>query len=211
MRPAASAIRTAWAVGAETATRIRAPRHDRLLDHLDRDARGERDGARGRVDPRPRQRADQLVERVVPAHVLAREQDAVARPPEARRVDRPRLVVERLPVAQLAPARTARPTGEIATPPGGRAGRGRTACARLSMPQRPQPTGPTLARRRAAMRRLGLGREPHPGLDARGPASTTSTSGRAPGAAIPSVRVKPMAKSSMSAGVAIITACVPPL
>ena len=80
------------------------------------------------------------------------------------------------------------------------------------MPQSPQPVGPSMrAGAASTVRARGVGHEPHPRLDAARRASTISSSAMSAGPAIlPSVRLKPTAKSSRSAGLAIITAWVVP-
>jgi hypothetical protein len=71
------------------------------------------------------------------------------------------------------------------------------------------------ARARRAMRRASVAASTHMRASTAGPEgvswATSSTSGRRSGATMPSVMEKPSAKSTRSAGVAIITACVPPL
>ena len=149
--PAASAVRTARAVGAETATSVGMPAIGRLLHHLDRDPAGEEQQAIAAGDAAPRHRADQLVERVVPADILADEHDALAAAPERGGMDGVGLAIERLERRQrlhgghdLVGREDADPPPTVAT--------GRIASARLSMPQRPQPVGPAMWRRRSRKR-----------------------------------------------------------
>ena len=73
---------------------------DALLHHLDRDPAGQDDHAVPGGEPRARQRPDQLVERVVPAHVLAGGDDALAGNEERGGMHRAGLPVQRLPVAE---------------------------------------------------------------------------------------------------------------
>ena len=94
--PAASAMRTASAVGADTATDKRHADRGRLLDHFDRNAAGEHDEAfRGR-HAAPRQRAGELVERVMAADVFADGDQPLAGQKECRGMDGAGFAVERL-------------------------------------------------------------------------------------------------------------------
>ena len=97
-------------------------------------------------------------------------------------------------------------SGATLSPPDGSGEGARVASSRLSMPHRPQPVGPASRRRRPASARPASGAS-H--IRASTPAGEVAISMRrtSPGEAItPSVRLKPRAKSSRSAGVAIITA-----
>jgi hypothetical protein len=102
----------------------------------------------GGRNPVARQRADQLVERVVAADILARMGDPLARLQEARGMDRARQVMDRLMGAQRVARARDLGHGE-ASRPAGTFGSARIACARLSIPHSPQPTGPSIARRRS--------------------------------------------------------------
>ena len=94
--PAASAVRTASAVGAETATMTGAPiaavfctisTETRLVSSTMPPLA---------ATPAARQRAGELVERIVAADILAQRDDAVRRRPERRGVDGAGLDVDRL-------------------------------------------------------------------------------------------------------------------
>lgn len=79
-----------------------------------------------------------------------------------------------------------------------------------SMPHKPQPTGPASLRRRAWKRVLALSFS-RIWMSMPAPRSSTSIASISAGSAMmPSVSEKPSAKSSKSAGLAIITACVVP-
>jgi hypothetical protein len=85
-------------------------------------------------------------------------------------------------------------------------GGGRIASASVSMPQSPHPVGPARCRRRAS-RPAARGSASH--IRNSMPDSCSTISSRSISSmaeAIPSVRLKPRAKSSRSCGVAIITA-----
>ncbi len=94
--PAASAVRTASAVGAETATRIGTPIGGRLLHQFDRQPAGQEDDAAAAAYAGPRQRAGQLVEGIVAADVLAQRDDPCRRGQKRGGVDGVGLAVERL-------------------------------------------------------------------------------------------------------------------
>jgi hypothetical protein len=100
---------------------------------------------------RPQHRARELVERVVPAHILAQRGRAPARHPEAGRMGGVGPVVQGLGVRAGRPWRhRPRPGSSVSAAPAATEGTGRSASPRLSIPHRPQPTGPVIARRRAA-------------------------------------------------------------
>ena len=153
--PAASAMRTASAVGAETATMQRRADRGRLLHHLDRDAAGQQHDALAATMPCLRQRAGELVERVVAADILAQRDDAARRRPERGGVDGTGFDVEQLQRRQRRHRRhdlaAARRRGR-----GRRSRAGRTASAMNSTPHRPQPVGPAIWRRRSRAGRRGL-------------------------------------------------------
>ena len=69
--PAASAVRTASAVGADTATMSGAPIAAVFCTNLDRNPAGQQYDALGGGNFGERQRAGELVERVVAADILA--------------------------------------------------------------------------------------------------------------------------------------------
>ena len=75
VRPRACARSIASAVGAEMATMRRRTEDRGLLDHFERGAAGEHDKAVARRHALAHQRADQLVERIVPADILAQNPD----------------------------------------------------------------------------------------------------------------------------------------
>jgi hypothetical protein len=77
VRPAASAVRTASAVGAETAISSPGAGDHGLLHHVDRDTAGNHNRAVGGFDPERAMRADQLVERIVAADILAHADHAL--------------------------------------------------------------------------------------------------------------------------------------
>ena len=86
----------ASAVGAETAMMNGRADRRRLLHHLDRNARGDDDRARRSVETGFGQRPGQLVQRVVPADILARRYDALAGNIKAGGVHRAGLGMQRL-------------------------------------------------------------------------------------------------------------------
>ena len=70
--------------------------HRRLLHHFDGDPATEENDPLGRAVPGRRHRAQQLVERVMPAHVLPQRHEAGPRGPEGSRMHRPGQRVEPL-------------------------------------------------------------------------------------------------------------------
>ena len=206
-RPAARA----WAVGAETAISTGAPASAHLLHHLDRDAAGQHDGARAAAStPCARHRADQLVQRVVPADILA-GQRRCPRPGDQKpgRMDRPRLVVQRLPVAQRVGRR--RDLGGASAQAAGRDrrqrahGLGEAVDAAEAAAHRARHEAPP----RAASASARSSAQPHLRLDALRLGQHLEALDLVRAARrSPRSGEKPTAKSSRSAGVAIITACV---
>ena len=94
--PASSAVRMASAVGAETAMMTGAPIAAVFCTISTETRRGDDDRAGRAVDAGPGQRADQLVERIVAADILARQHDALAGQVEAGGVHRAGLGMQRL-------------------------------------------------------------------------------------------------------------------
>ena len=94
--PAASAVRTASAVGAEIATMNGNAEAGGLLHHLHRHPAGQDDHAGAADDMLARERAAELVQRIVASDVLAQRDELPARLPERRGVDGARLPVDRL-------------------------------------------------------------------------------------------------------------------
>ena len=95
--PAASAVRTASAVGAETATRTGAPIMRRLLHHLDRDAAGQHDDARARPSTPSRASAPTSLSSALWRPTSSRSATRPSpRRPERRGVHGAGLAVERL-------------------------------------------------------------------------------------------------------------------
>jgi len=94
--PAASAIRTASAVGAETATISGAADGRGLLHHFDRHPAGQQHHALAGADLLQRQRAGQLVQRIVAADILAQRDDAARRHPQRRSMYRTGFGIDRL-------------------------------------------------------------------------------------------------------------------
>ena len=179
-----------------------------LLHDLDRDTRGDRTAPSRRRCP-PGERAGELVERIVAADILP-HRDEAGPGPEARRH-------ARAPVrGSAAAAWRERLTAWTISAAGKRepvAGDGRVtariAASMDSMPQRPQPSGPASRRRRArsaygpVLSRIGV--------DALAGVLDLDRLDLAQAPPMmPSVRLKPTAKSSRSAGLAIITAWVVP-
>ena len=136
-----------------------------LLDHLDRDAAGQQDDAGIAGDVAASEGAGQLVERVVPADILAQRDDPAlgfqnaaawtARVSRLKRLQRP--------AARRRQRRRHRPTCESRM---STSGGGRIASARLSMPHKPaagRTRHVTAALGERVDPRLG---DPHPQLDA---------------------------------------------
>ena len=89
-------MRTASAVGAETATMMGAPMASGFLHHLDRDAARQQHHALLRGRALARERAGKLVEGVVASDVLTHGNEAAARIEEAGAVHRTGLAVQLL-------------------------------------------------------------------------------------------------------------------
>jgi hypothetical protein len=194
--PRASARRRAWAVGAETETIAPAPAMAAFCT-ISTETRLVMTRRRRSRTPSRASAPIKFVERVVPPDILARMGDPLPGC-RTRGMDRAGQIVDRLMGAQ----RIARPRdlgGRSKRAPSGTCGKARIACARLSIPHSPQPTGPSIARRRspsasafASRSRAAPRCPPHlQRLDALdlGQRST-----------IPSLSAKPMPKSSISAG-----------
>ena len=81
--PAASAVRMASAVGADTATIRRRADDGGLLHHLHRHAARQQHHAAAHGNRAARQSAGELVERIVTADILAQRNEPRVRPPEA--------------------------------------------------------------------------------------------------------------------------------
>ncbi len=156
--PAASAVRTASAVGAETATSDRRADHGRLLHHLDRDAAGQQHHAVGGGDAAAPGRRPACRARCGGRHPRAAATRPCARRPERRGMDRARLRGSAPARRQrrAAPAmisagdercRPRRPAAAAASPrPGSRCRTGRSRSGRRCAP------APVIAPQRAARR-----------------------------------------------------------
>lgn len=141
--------------------------------------------------------------------ILARQDDAVPGKVEAGGMDRPGFAVQGCCLERSFTERTisaaSRVRVEVATE-----ATERIASSIDSMPHRPQPTGPASLRRLASKRLLALSFS-RIWISMPSPRSCTSIAAISSGEeTMPSVSEKPSAKSSRSAGEAIITACVVP-
>ena len=101
--PHSRRCRTARPVGRETAASSGDPEHRRLLHQLETRATGHDEKSARRVDAPARQRAQHLVQRVVPADVLAHHAQLAVRRGPRRRVHRVRGLVEGLARVQRGP------------------------------------------------------------------------------------------------------------
>ncbi len=150
--PAARAVSTARPVTPEMAASRPHAGGGRLVHHLVAGTAGDDDEALARRQPGALQRAHQLVQRVVAAHVLAQQGNlAVGAWHQAAAMGgtgwrAPSNWCDRKSAMALPMAAAAK-----AGPADSRLG-GRTACSRLSVPHRPQPVRPVRLRRRSFKR-----------------------------------------------------------
>ena len=154
-------------VGAETDTSVPAPKIAALATISNEQRLVMTKNPLSGATPGARERADRLVERIVPPDVLADQDDCPVSSAPRRGVDGAGQLIEGLSRLQF--LRAARIAAGAIGACGWSGGRGEGICEKSSMPQRPQPVRPLIARPRA---RCACSRSPESAILSFQPSST---------------------------------------